>query len=211
MGNMSSMELFAVFETWHLGDGNYPAPEKGQLVNLSFELSPDELTVAEGSASLRFQHVDQALYEFTGEIIRVYGTAERSDRIVVLETDGFRFYINSDKALHLKCGETVSGKGTLLYDHYIWVEFLSDYPDPPNLFYTLRISQIWRYRIPERFIHRSERVTSYPTRVNLEEYASSDISVVESVPWGGDGFENYVVQLTDHEIPELPVPHTFFH
>ena len=32
------MDIVAVFQTWHIGDGNYPPLEKEQLVNLSFEL-----------------------------------------------------------------------------------------------------------------------------------------------------------------------------
>ncbi|HWS53171.1 MAG TPA: hypothetical protein VN228_03560 [Pyrinomonadaceae bacterium] len=34
------MNLTAIFESWHVGDGNYPPLRKGQLVNLSFELEP---------------------------------------------------------------------------------------------------------------------------------------------------------------------------
>jgi hypothetical protein len=64
------MDLSAVFETWHLGDGNYPPLHKGMFVNLSFELEPDEITsCADGSPSL-FRHLGEANYQFTGSVLQ---------------------------------------------------------------------------------------------------------------------------------------------
>jgi hypothetical protein len=40
------LPFFAVFETWHLGDGNYPPIKSGQLANLSFKVEPDEVKLA---------------------------------------------------------------------------------------------------------------------------------------------------------------------
>jgi hypothetical protein len=160
------MDLFAVFETWHLGDGNYPAFKKGELVNLSFELEPDELANANASSSERFHHCGQAEYEFAGTVLRTYGCDTDSDRVVVVKADQFRFYITSPLTAGLLVGNKVSGRGTLALDHYLWVEFLSRYPDPPDLFYNLRVMEITRARIPERFVARSGLNVSYPTRVS---------------------------------------------
>ena len=126
------MEICAVFETWHLGDGNYPPLKRGQLVYLSFEIEPDELTLAEETAPRRFHHYGQAEYAFTGSVLRVYGE-DSSSRIVVVEADQFLFYMNSPLTEGLERGDAISGRGTLALDHYIWVEFLSSYQDPPDL------------------------------------------------------------------------------
>ena len=44
--------------------------------------------------------------------------------------------------------------GTLLLDHYIdhylQVEYLDTYPDPPDLFYSLRVTRIRKVAVPER-------------------------------------------------------------
>jgi hypothetical protein len=75
------MELFAVFETWHLGDGNYPPLKKGQLVNLSFEVDPEELTLSNGDAFAEFQHLRQARYQFAGTVLRVYANSISMDSV----------------------------------------------------------------------------------------------------------------------------------
>jgi hypothetical protein len=199
------MELFAVFETWHLGDGNYPPPEKGQLVNLSFEVGLDELARAKSNAHPEFIHLGQAQYKFTGVVLRVYGKA--NDSIVVLEADQFCFYMNSQLAAKFAIGDVVTGRGTLLYDHYIWVEFLSSYPDPPDLFYKLRVSEIWQFRIPERFITRSERGITFPTRVEPNDYNPNDITSVDTVL--DESFVNYVVHFSGRDVPQGPIARTF--
>jgi hypothetical protein len=122
---------------------------KGQLVNLPFELEPDELTVAVTTALHEFSHLGQAEYRFTGLVLRVFREADPSDRIVVVEAHQFRFYINSPSALNLQRGDSVSGRGTLALDHYIWVEFLSSYYAPPDHFYILQVTDICRYMIAD--------------------------------------------------------------
>ncbi len=82
------MELFAVFETWHIGDGNYPPLRKGQLVNLSFMVDLSELSVAENAATPEFTHLGHAEYCFTGSVLRIYGKS--SDPIAIVEATGFR-------------------------------------------------------------------------------------------------------------------------
>lgn len=111
------MEIFAAFETWHLGDGNYPPLKRRQLVNLSFEIEPDRLTLTEETTPQRFHHCGQAEYDFTGVVLRVY-REDSLDRIVVVEADQFRFYLNSTLAKGVGRGDYVSGRGTLTLDHY---------------------------------------------------------------------------------------------
>lgn len=201
------MDLFAVFETWHLGDGNYPALKKGELVNLSFEIEPEELTNAEASSSERFHHGGQAEYEFTGTVLRTYGFDTDPDRVVVVEAGQFRFYISSLLSTGLLVGNKVSGRGTLALDRYVWVEFLSQYPDPPDLFYNLRVAEITRARIPERFITRSGLNLSYPTRVASEEYGPGDVTEVDSIT--DEGCCTFYVHFSDENVPAIAIPRTF--
>jgi hypothetical protein len=205
------MELFAVFETWHIGDGNYPPLSKGQLVNLSFEVEPDEIQLVENTSEIEFLHLGHAVYQFTGKVLRVYNEQRAESRIIVVETGSFRFYLHSYKALlkasTFRPGNVINGRGVLLLDHYLWVEFLSSYADPPDLFYTLRVDDIWRYRIPERFIKRSDRGIAYPTRVRPEDYGPDDVTKVDLI--SDDGFTNFVVQFSDRDIPSGPIARTF--
>jgi hypothetical protein len=202
------MELFAVFETWHLGDGNYPPLAKGQVVNLSFEIEPDELELVESAARPEFHHLGEARYRFTGSVLRIYGEKNSGARIVVVETERFRFYMHSSKAAAFSRGDVISGGGTLLFDHYLWVEFLSRYPDPPDLFYPLRVADIWRYTLPERFISRSEKGgVAWPTRVESEECGPNDVAEVDAV--SNEDFVHYVLQFSDRDIPAEPVARTF--
>lgn len=203
------MDLCAVFETWHLADGNYPPLKRGQLVNLSFEIEPDALALADKTAP-RFHHCGQAEYEFTGVVLRVYDQAS-TDRIVVLEADQFRFYINSPMTEGIKRGDMVIGRGTLVLDHYIWVEFLSTYRDPPDLFYQLRVTDICRVRIPERLIVRSGLNVSLPTRAKPEGYGQGALSHVEAITSGeADGeYVCFVIQFSDLEIPSEAIGRTF--
>ncbi len=136
------------------------------------------------------------------------GEENSPDRIVVVETGLFRFYIHSAKAAAFSVGDPISGRGILLFDHYLWVEFLSRYPDPPDLFYTLRVSDIWRYTLPERFIARSEKgVVAWRTRVELEECGPNDVAKVDAV--SSEDFVHYVLQFSDRDIPAEPVGRTF--
>lgn len=196
----------AVFETWHLGDGNYPPLKVGEAVNLSFEIEPDELALAE-HADERFDHLGQAEYSFEGLVLSVYGGDEESDRVVVIEAAGFRFYICSPLTGGLKAGETVSGKGTLVLDHYLWVEFLAQYPNPPELFYKLRVTDVVRARIPERFIGHSGLSTACPTRVSPDQYGPNDLMHVEMV--ADEPYCSFFVHFTDTDVPPGVVPLTF--
>ena len=201
------MELSAVFETWHIGDGNYPPLNVGEPVNLSFEIEPEQIALAGLETNPELRHLGQARYQFSGRVLRVYREGS-GHPIVVIEAGSFRFYVHSPKAAAFSSGDRISGLGTLLFDHYIWVEFLSRYLNPPDLFYTLRVTKISRYRLPERFISRSSTGgVAYPTRVDLADYALDDISEVNST--GDEDFVSYVLDFSDENLPSQPTPRTF--
>jgi len=99
----SGVNLSAVFETWHLGDGNYPPLFKGMLVNLSFELEAGEIVTLERPRPPSFQHLGEANYKFVGEVLRVYEEDEPLQRLIVIECSDFRFYTTGG-ALPVKPG-----------------------------------------------------------------------------------------------------------
>jgi hypothetical protein len=93
------MELYAVFETWHLGDGNYPALERGMLVNLSFEIEPDQLQRG-GPLPSRFEHLGAAEYDFSGEVLRVY--RDDGDPLIVIAASSSSTYSHRPRKVLLQ-------------------------------------------------------------------------------------------------------------
>jgi hypothetical protein len=117
------MKLIAAFESWHLGDGNYPPLRRGQLVSHD---DPES-----------FENLGDDRYRFCATVLKVYNG---EDPIVILEVNEFRFYVNA--GLGVAVGSRVAGEGSLAFDHYLWVEFLDRYDAPPDLFYSLRVERI---------------------------------------------------------------------
>lgn len=203
------MRLTAVFETWHLGDGNYPPLHVGQTVNLSFEMLPDVLLKTSSNDISKFEQLTDAEYRFVGKVLKTYGSD--NERIAVLQAEDFRFYISSfpegDGAL--KEGDGVQGSGRLLLDHYIWVEFLSSYKDPPDLFYPLSVTKIRSVKIPESFITRYENGKAYPASLSHNEYSAATVQELErmEVSRGDETF--FLVDLEDSDKEKTEVPITF--
>jgi hypothetical protein len=207
------MQLTAVFETWHIGDGNYPPLYKGRLVNLSFELEPYSLAKLSSSEPTRFEQVKDAEYSFAGTVLRVYSDPP-TDQLVVIQAGEFRFYINSfPKGVpSLKENDNVEGYGRLLLDHYIWVEFLSDYPDPPELFSPLRVVRIRSVKIPESFISRNEKGVSGPASLSRETCSTAEIQEVERIADSADSEKDWLFYLVDFDSSDVgtaKVPLTF--
>jgi hypothetical protein len=199
------MELYAIFEIWHLSDGNYPALERGMLVNLSFEMEPDELERIDRGIPHSFNHLGDAEYVFCGEVLRVY--RDEGDLLIVIACGEFRFYVNAPLAQGFAQGDSVKGGGTLVLDHYIWVEFLHRYRNAPDLFYKLRVDSIKRIKLPEHFIARLGPNISFPTRLKAVEYGPNDVAEVDVIV--DEEFCHYVVHFTDQDLPDVPVPKTF--
>jgi len=174
------MELTAIFENWHIGDGNYPPLCKGELVNLSFELEPRTLDKAALNNAKETIHLGNAEYRFCGNVLKVYDSGLDGE-LIVIGVDGFRFYVLSQEVGRYIPEDLVIGEGTLLLDHYIWVENLEEYKDAPDLFYNLRVKQIRKVQTPERFIARCKDGKSYPTRLAPHDYTDSDVELIESM------------------------------
>ena len=203
------MRLTAIFETWHIGDGNYPPLFVGQAVNLSFEIYPYTVSEVPSKGLASFEQLVDAEYRFVGKVLRTYNRG--GDPIVVVQADQFRFYINSfpDQKLALQEGDIVEGRGRLSLDHYIWVEFISSYRDPPNLFYQLRVTRIRAVRIPESFVSRHERGKSYPTSLSHIEYSGTNLEEIQTM----DDFRGdevfFLVDFDDSGLRDTQVPLTF--
>ena len=89
----------------------------------------------------------------------------------------------------LSPGERVEFAGTLLLDHYIWVEYLHTYPDPPDLFYNLRVTRIRKVTVPERFIARHEGGKALPSRVGPADFEKvEDLATMEGQPFDEEFF-----------------------
>jgi len=204
------VQLTAVFETWHIGDGNYPPLRRGQLVNLSFELEPHSLSKSTFLKDSKFEQIKDAEYSFAGMVLRVYSDPP-SGWIVVVQAGDFRFYMNSfpPGTASLGQGDACEGYGRLLLDHYIWVEFLDSYDDPPNLFYPLRLTRIRSVKIPDSFISRSEKGMSGPTSLSPDVYPTSAIAEVERMENVEENWLFYVVDFDDSTVGAAGIPLTF--
>jgi hypothetical protein len=203
------VQLTAVFETWHIGDGNYPPLRKGQLVNLSFELEPHSLSKSTSLKDSKFEQIKDAEYSFAGTVLKVYSDPP-SGRIVVVQAGDFRFYMNSfPPGTALSEGDACEGYGRLLLDHYIWVEFLASYDDPPNLFYPLRLTRIRSVKIPDSFISRSERGMSGPASLSPDVYSTTAIAEVERMENVDEDWLFYLVDFDDSTVGAARIPLTF--
>jgi hypothetical protein len=204
------VQLTAVFETWHIGDGNYPPLRKGQLVNLSFELEPHSLSKSTSLNDSKFAQIKDAEYSFVGTVLRIYPDPPSSP-IVVVEAGDFHFYMNSfpPGTASLSEGDACEGYGRLLLDHYIWVEFLDSYDDPPNLFYPLRLTRIRSVKNPNSFISRSEKGMSGPTSCSPDVYSTSAIGDVERMENVDNDWLFYLVDFDDSTVGAARIPLTF--
>jgi hypothetical protein len=198
------MQLTAVFESWHIGDGNYPPLSRDQLVRLSFELAPTLLVAIGSSGDQCLEHVGDGEYRGVARVLRWYRS------MVVLETNAFRFYVSSSSGDRWREGDRVEFVGTLLLDHYAWVESRRD-ADAPDLFYNLRVERIRKVDIPKRFISRHGAGKSFPTRVGPNDFEKAEeLATMEGQPFDeefyvidfdGAGLEGVVVPLTFIGVP----------
>ena len=204
------MQLTAIFETWHLGDGNYPPLHNGQLVNLSFEFSPYSLSKSTKPKPSKFEQVKDAEYSFAGTVLKVYGKPPKG-KLVVVQAEDFRFYINSfpTHSPVLKEGDRCEGFGRLLLDHYIWVESLSSYKDPPDLFYSLRLTGIRAVKIPDAFISRTANAQAGPASLGQDDYSNDDIQEVERMEASHGDWSFYLVTFDDSDVGSVKIPRTF--
>ena len=175
-------------------------------VNLSFELQPETIVKVDQKQQASMKQLQDAEYEFCATVLKVYSGDER---IVVVQMKDFRCYIHSFPRgkLELKAGDMVHGQARLLLDHYIWVEYLHTYESAPNLFYNLKVKAIRAVRIPESFIHRSEKGFSHPCSLKPGQYGPSDTRDVQRME--DESCEFYLVDFDSEGVEKDKIPRTF--
>jgi hypothetical protein len=99
------MRLTAVFESWHIGDGNYPPLKNGQSVNLSFQVEPVG-KLERTNQPVMFDVAEDAECAFVSEVIRIY--RQPSERPIGVQAGEFRFYIEDESIANFAV-ETRSG------------------------------------------------------------------------------------------------------
>jgi len=203
------MKLAVVFEHWHLGDGNYPAFAVGDAARLSFELDVLASEPAAPDAPESVRQLRDAEYEVTASVLRLYDDGLNS-QFPVFEAAWLRFYSPSQSVAGLAQGSRVRLRGTLALDHYLWVEFLDRYPDPPDLFYNVRVASVRRVAIPAQFVHRDGRSMSHPASIAPGSYEASDLEEVRAVEETGAGPAFSLLDLELLSAGEGPERPTFY-
>jgi hypothetical protein len=66
------VKISAIFESWHISDGNCPPLKKGELVNLSFELVPKRITRVAANEPETMIKIDGAEYQFCAKVLKIY-------------------------------------------------------------------------------------------------------------------------------------------
>jgi len=170
--------ICVTFEEWHLGDGNYPPLHRGQKVNFSFYISLTNKQILE-NGECYFKQNRYSDYSFCGKVIRTYQSVD-DGQIIIVDTGNFKFYIEDSK-FSVNIGQFISGQGVLLIDYYIWVEYLSSYDNPPDLFYNFIVENISKVKIPEKFIYRHDKGYSSPTSLAPSDYSETDLIEIEDM------------------------------
>ena len=191
----ASMQLTVVFEHWHLGDGNYPAFTVGDEARLSLELSVTSVDLPEATAPDEIRQVQDAEYVVVGQIIRVYED-DVASALVIVESGWLRFYCKSSEVAQLTVGCRIRLLGQFALDHYLWVEFLDSYAEPPDLFYGFRVARVRQVRISPRFVERSSTSFVHPAALRPGEYAPNEAREVQAVSEDADGPSFSLLDLT---------------
>jgi len=201
------MRLTAVFESWHIGDGNYPPLKVGQAVNLSFQVEPVG-KLDKTDQAVMFDVADDAECVFASELIPIYRRPTERP-LGIFQAGEFRFYVEDESIANFAVGDRVGSAGTLLFDYYIWVEFLHEYAEPPNLFYTFQVKRIRKVTLPTEFVTRHVRAVGHPTRLRGDQYAACDIQDLESMEGQNFGPEFYLIDLDTEGVSKTNVRKTF--
>jgi hypothetical protein len=157
----------AVFEDWHLPDGNYPAFAVGDKYRFSFEFTTDRASLVADNVPHGLSHLQDAEYDIVGRIVRQYGGQVS---FAIVDSAGFLFYGVDADVTGLPVGTNVRLEGHLSLDHYLWVEYRKTWEDSPSLLYPAEVVGIRRVHIPERFIRRSSSGLVFPTSVRPADY-----------------------------------------
>ena len=201
------MRLTVTFETWLIGDGIYPLLARGQLVNIALQLQTSEIRRAARTVALCWESLEEAKYRIVAKVLGVF-RGDGDEPTVALDAGGLRMYVENCKLDDLGIRDRIEAVGTLGFDYYWWSERVSLEHDAPDLFHKFYIERIRRVPIPTRFIRRTNKTVTSPTRVDASEWESERI---EDVVKMGDesGFDFYLLDLDDGPAAGHQVTRTF--
>jgi hypothetical protein len=207
------MKITAILETWHFYDGNYSELNKGQLVNLSFEMGARKLEAVDLNTPNSLVHQGGGKYSFCGDGLRFYNYHSLLP-LIVIQTGAFSFYtISAPKGVGaFRPGTKVAGEGMLQFDTYYWVENLDNYENPPQLFYNLEVKRIRKVQIPEKLLKRYDSGESYPASLLPGEYSADCVESVNETTWQPHHQQHcfYVVDFDGTGLEEHHIPRTFY-
>lgn len=184
------MRLVAIFESWHVGDGNYAPFDQYQTSRLAFEVDNARLRLTSASASaLSFKSNDDATCEFCAEVLG------RHNGLTAFGSGEFRFYIHDGTADQFERGSVVRGEGTLALDHYAWFENVGSFINPPDLYFDVSVVRIRKVRIPERFVDRYAGGKYLPTTVEPGDYTDDDVEELTTMRGQAFDEEFYLVDF----------------
>jgi hypothetical protein len=189
------MHVTAVFESWHIGDGNYPPLATGEIVNLAYQVEANE-PLARDEPAPWFQVDDFAECAFRARVLAVFRQG-RGSPVVALDAGDFRFYVERDDCSVLSPGDWVRGRGTLLFDYYVWSETICKDKDAPDIFRTQRVQRIRRVRLPSKHVHRAGSSVSHPTRLPPAEFGPDDIVELSTMEGEELSEEFFFIDLDD--------------
>jgi len=162
-------QITAVFEDWHLPDGNYPAFKVGDRYRFSFEFAVDRAETVAAATAHSLTQIREAEYDVVGQIVRQYAEPDSLPFAVVAVAD-FSFYTTDPAITSLPVGTSVHIQGQFALDHYLWVEYRRTYTDSPELLVAAELVGIRRVKIPEQFIVRDSRSLSMPTSIRSADF-----------------------------------------
>jgi hypothetical protein len=174
-------------------------PKKGEKINVSFNISSKDFEIV-NKEMYKFKQIKYSEYDFYGKIIYKYSKSDHHSSIIVIDTLDFMFYMEINKKIKASVGKYIKGKGQLLFDYYIWTEFLNNYKKAPDIFHNLIIQKMYEIKIPNKYkkyyiSNFSEKQISYPYSLPNDEIIESDIKEIENMTVSTDEAIFYILVL----------------
>jgi len=201
------MEFAAIFESWHIGDGNYPPLHRGQRGKLSFELIPQRIETSHPTVPDTFRRLSAADHRFCGTVLGVYETG--STRVMAVEAQGARFHLLGTPQPQFAAGARIAGEGTLLLDYGLWISRISARGGVPDLFHNLTVKRITKVAIPAAHISQNGRSKAFPPYLAPGQYTAADTSEIETMAGQAFYTEFYILEFDDRGLEGADVRRTY--
>lgn len=185
--------LCATFETWCMIDGTYEPFQKGQKVNLSFNIKPEKIRKSV-KKEFYLKQEKYSDYLFCGKVICIY--TENNLSLLVIDTGHYKFFIEGPGGKSLfSPGQFVKGKGQIIVDYFIWGESLYKIENAPDIYYDFIIDRILQVSTPEKFTAENDCISISPTSLGSSEYTDNDLVEVIDMLDDESGYSFYLLEL----------------